>query len=86
MSGDTEMHDPTTLVMQVDEHEQEPERCSWGDEEINGCQPPEWLRRNVRWVGDGGLERRAMSFKTTFLPQNIMRRKNPGSAVGRYVP
>ena len=38
MRGYAEMHDATTLVVQDDEHEQEPKRGSRHDEEIDGRQ------------------------------------------------
>ena len=64
------MHDATALVVQNDEHEQEPKRGGWHDEEIDGRKTAHmvpkatWFRKNVRPVCDGGFGCRIMYFET----------------------
>ena len=64
------MYDATALVVQDDEHEQEPKRSSRYDEEIDGRQTAHmvlkatWFRRNVRQVCDGGFGCRTMYLVT----------------------
>ena len=36
--GNAKMQDPAALMLQNDEHEQDPERRGWHDKEINRCQ------------------------------------------------
>ena len=36
--GNAEVHDAAALMLQDNEHEQDPERRGWHDEEVNLCQ------------------------------------------------
>ncbi len=68
--GDAEMHDATTLVVQDDEHEQEPKRSSRHNEKTPIRQTghmvpkPTWFRSNVRQVYDGTFGCRVMYLET----------------------
>ncbi len=69
--GYAEMHDAATLVVQDDEHEQEPKRGGRHDEEIDRRQTADVVqkatcfRRNILQVRDGGFGCRIMYLETT---------------------